>query len=1182
MKCPNCGNAGVTRAIKRCRSCGESYAMQDLLELHQLQFLLKETASWEGTEAQRERYARRLEKLQARLVPPKPAEPDIAVAKPAVTEAVAAPAPKPVAAQVSAIPATEPEVAKPKPEPPPPLAPPKEKVPFDQWLLSERNIKIALYSGAALLVAAGLIFIGVTWGRMSGPLKFAITVMITGLMYLGGYLLFRRPALRIGGIALLGVASGFLVVNFGILQLYVLGPMGLRDDVMWLIASPLCLLLYMLTAYWTRGDLFTYISLAAVISTVTAALFVTDAPWLAYPVAFAVQAYGVLWLARAVQNAKIADFTRLPLLITAQGGMAIVVVASVVLWLSQADCATCPWGSRWLSIVTMGVAVVFYATTDAVLKWPAARWTAAVLLVVTVALALLESGVSDTVSGLVLMLLSLAYMGIGYALEQREGRRAGAWPVYVVAYAVALLVTAMAFPEADALYKVLFADVALLVISAAIYRSYWWIYGAVWLFMLPIFLILDLYVNGPVYQGLLMGLLGLNYAIAGYVLGRRSLFLGGPFLSAAVVLSIVAVGFTWGEPVVASLVLGVVAVLYLGAALWQGWPWLLLATLLAVHLLVFRLNDMALAGVQTMATALTISYGVLGLALLLMGFALRRQRQDRWSGPLYLVSALDLVGAYLAGLVLGGPLAVGVSAVMAVLLLGFAWLESAELSRRNLPPLLTYAGIAVVFVGHFYLLALLGLDLEDIWTPFTAGLCALFVALAWLLRGSRLANLYGTPLRWAGLVLLGATAVGSMIHAIVAPGLVGVVVTLAIAALVYGFDGTVRRVRWLAWTTVAVIFVGHFFVMGAVGLDIESIWPAVTAGLCAAFVALAWLLRRTWLADLYEAPLRWGGLALMALPLLAAVVLQFFGDWAVLLVVAFAIAALTYGFDGTVRRVRWLVWMTVVVVFFEHFFVMGAVGMEIEGVWPAITAALCAAFVALAWLLRRTWLGDLYEAPLRWGGLALMALSLLAAVVLQFFGNWALLLAVTYAIAGLTYLADGALRRKLWLVYIGMGALVVVIWGVLMALEVREPQAYVFPAGLALLGIGWNERRHGRNLQYQGCTVLGMAVLMGSAFIQSLGAGNWPYALLLTAESAAAIGWGVRLHLKRFVQVGGVALLANAVAQLGPAFVELSGWIQLGLIGSLLLGGGMLALLKREELLAARQRLTTEWGTWEP
>jgi hypothetical protein len=341
-------------------------------------------------------------------------------------------------------------------------------------------------------------------------------------------------------------------------------------------------------------------------------------------------------------------------------------------------------------------------------------------------------------------------------------------------------------------------------------------------------------------------------------------------------------------------------------------------------------------------------------------------------------------------------------------------------------------------------------------------------------------------------------------------------------------------------------------------------------------------LRRGSLVELYGAPLRWAGLVLLGITAVSSTVHAIVAPGLTGALVTVAIAALTYGFDGTLRRVRWLAWTTVAAVFVEHFFVMGALGMRIEGIWPAITATLCAAFVALAWLLRRSWLGDLYEVPLWWGGLALMALPLLAAVALQFFGDWSVLLAVTYAIAGLAYLADGTLRRKLWLVYIGIGALVVVIWGVLMALEIREPQAYIFPVGLALLGIGWNERRHGRSLQYQACTVPGMAVLMGSAFIQSLGAGNWPYALLLTAESAVAMGWGVWRHLKRCVQVGGAALLANAIAQLGPAFAELSGWIQLGLIGSLLLGGGMLALLKREELLVARQRLTTEWGTWEP
>jgi hypothetical protein len=1067
------------------RSCGESYAAQDLLKLHQLGFLLEETAGWEGTEALREPYAERLEKLQARLVPRKPAEPEVVAPvpapapapEPAVAEAVAAPALEPAPAKAIAVPAAEPAVAKLEPAPPPPPAPPKEKVPFDQWLLSERNIKIALYSGAAMLVVAGLIFVGASWGRMPGPAKFAITVLVTGLMYLGGYLLFRRPSFRIGGIALLGVASGFVIVNFAILQLYVLGPAGLRDDVMWLIASPLCLVLYLLTAYWTRGDLFTYVSLAAVASAVTAALVVADAPLLTYLPACAMLTYSVLWLARAVQNTGVADFTRLPLLVASQVGMVAVVVAAIAGWMLQTGCGSygwgCPWGSPWLPILALGVGVLFYATTNVLFKWLMARWAAAVLFPVTVILVLLELDVGDTTLGLVLMVLALAYLGVGYALERREGRRAAGWPFYAMGYTVALLVTAMAVPDTDGLYRVLFGDVVLVVVSAAIFRSYWWIYGAAWLFMLPVYVILHLYVPSLVYRGLFTGLLGLNYAIAGYALGRRNLFLGGPFLSAAAFLSVVAVGLTWGDRGVASLVLSVVAVLYLGAALWLGWNWLLLAPLLAVHLLIFAVNDMLLVGVRTLAWALTVSYGLLGLVLLLGGLALRRLGQERWGRPLYLVCVLDLVGAYFAGLVLGGPLAVGVSVVMAVLLFSFAWLERAEVAERKLPPLLTYAGIAAVFLGHFYALTLFGLGVEDVWPFFTAGLCAVFVVLPWLLQREPLAELYGVPLRWAGLGLMAIPVVGSMALAVFGRGPIGAVVTLAIAGLTYGIDGTVRRVPYLAWATIAVVFAGHFFVLGAFGIGVEGIWPAFTAGLCAAFVALAWLLRRDWLADLYGVSLRWAGLALMAIPLLGAVGLLLVNDWAVLL-------------------------------------------------------------------------------------------------------------AVTFAIAGLTFGADGALRRVVWLVYLGAGALVVVIWGVLMALNVREPQAYVFPVGLTLLGIGWNERRYGRSLQYQGCMVPGMAVLMGSAFIQSLGPGNWPYALLLVAESVVAIGWGVRRHLKRCVQVGGVGLLANAIAQLGPAFVDLSGWIQIGLTGTILLGGGMLALLRREEILAARQRFSAEWREWEP
>jgi hypothetical protein len=380
-----------------------------------------------------------------------------------------------------------------------------------------------------------------------------------------------------------------------------------------------------------------------------------------------------------------------------------------------------------------------------------------------------------------------------------------------------------------------------------------------------------------------------------------------------------------------------------------------------VNLTVLAVNIMLFKSLVTLVHALIVFYAALGVALVLGGLGLRRAGEGRWAWPLSLIGAIDLAGAYLVGLLVGGWLAVGLSAVLAVLLLAFVWWERLVFAARRLPPVLAYLGIGAVFVGHFYLIEVLG-------------------------RGR-------------------------------------------------GWD----------------------------------VWPAYTAGLCACFVALAWLLRREPLVDIYATPLRRAGLWLTVVPMAGSVL-----------------------------------------------------------IFQPIVGA------------------------------------------------------VTFAIAGVTYAANAALRRVLYLAYLSIGAFVVVIWSVLLALDVSEPQAYVIPLGLALSGVGWNERRHRRGVLYRLFTLLGLIVLMGSAFVQSLPRGAYAYALLLLLESLVSVAWGVRIRLRGYVQVGGLALIANAVVQLGPAFVELSGWIQLGLTGVILFGGGMVALFKREEILAARRRLAEEWREWKP
>jgi hypothetical protein len=65
------------------------------------------------------------------------------------------------------------------------------------------------------------------------------------------------------------------------------------------------------------------------------------------------------------------------------------------------------------------------------------------------------------------------------------------------------------------------------------------------------------------------------------------------------------------------------------------------------------------------------------------------------------------------------------------------------------------------------------------------------------------------------------------------------------------------------------------------------------------------------------------------------------------------------------------------------------------------------------------------------------------------------------------------------------------------------------------------------------------------------------------------------------VQTGGLALLANAIVQFGPSFLELPRWVHIGLTGIILLGAGLLALFRREKLLETRKRISEEWKQWE-
>jgi hypothetical protein len=177
-------------------------------------------------------------------------------------------------------------------------------------------------------------------------------------------------------------------------------------------------------------------------------------------------------------------------------------------------------------------------------------------------------------------------------------------------------------------------------------------------------------------------------------------------------------------------------------------------------------------------------------------------------------------------------------------------------------------------------------------------------------------------------------------------------------------------------------------------------------------------------------------------------------------------------------------------------------------------------------------------------------------------------------------MADATAIRNRALGYLGAGAFSVAYCAALLYFGATELQAYVMPLGLGLLALGWNERRLNSPGAYRAATLLGLLALMGTAFLQSLDGSI--YAWLLLAESLAAVAWGMRTHSRGYVEVGALALIANAIAQFGPGFIELPRWVQLGSIGTILLGGGLAALLRREQILATRRALVGEWRQWQP
>ncbi len=160
-----------------------------------------------------------------------------------------------------------------------------------------------------------------------------------------------------------------------------------------------------------------------------------------------------------------------------------------------------------------------------------------------------------------------------------------------------------------------------------------------------------------------------------------------------------------------------------------------------------------------------------------------------------------------------------------------------------------------------------------------------------------------------------------------------------------------------------------------------------------------------------------------------------------------------------------------------------------------------------------------------------------------------------FALVGLLYLGTAVVKRRTRLGYLA-GFLLLSGWltysfYILAWEQLGLLKAYALPAGLYLLTMAFFEwqfgsKRLGRNLDY-----LGLTLLLGSLFWQTLILG-WQFALLLGFEGFVSLWWGSGRRLRRFFYAGIAAVVLATVGQLVNALQAINQWVTFGIIGLLL------------------------------
>ncbi len=163
---------------------------------------------------------------------------------------------------------------------PTPAIPPRKPFSWDRvWevLLSEQTLRVLLFMGVMLLFGAGVSLVVWNWGLFPPLVQVGLIGLITAIFYALGWYVRSQLHLESSGIALSAVASLLVPLDFYAVFLFGKFPGSMWDEV-WLMASAVCLFVYLATTLLMNFEFFGYLVVLAAGSLLAAIVQVSGLP----------------------------------------------------------------------------------------------------------------------------------------------------------------------------------------------------------------------------------------------------------------------------------------------------------------------------------------------------------------------------------------------------------------------------------------------------------------------------------------------------------------------------------------------------------------------------------------------------------------------------------------------------------------------------------------------------------------------------------------------------------------------------------------------------------------------------------------------------------------------------------------------------------------------------------------